>query len=219
MGHRIDLIYGSIVLQYEACPRCGEETLLQDGKTTCCHVDLGVRPGDSYKFMLDGVGNRRRKPSPGKCQQILRDQEGRCLYCNRELEVFEIVRGRLRILRAEFDHVVPFAYSRRNDVFAAACHECNHHKSDKIFNCLEEIQRYCQAYVERIAADEVPRVRTSVREETPVVKVLREKVPVQVLERPAPKSRPRLSKYKHWNRPSLRQYCGWVPPRRKKAKP
>jgi hypothetical protein len=53
-----------------------------------------------------------------------------------------IVPSRSNPRQIHWDHVVPFVFSGGNDGFVAACPWCNLHKSDKIFDTLEEARTY-----------------------------------------------------------------------------
>ena len=76
---------------------------------------------------------KRRQPSPTMQAELLRRQKNQCAYCG---SVFGSViqRGtRQEVVELNWDHVVPFAYSGKNDIFVAACGRCNRKKGSKMF--------------------------------------------------------------------------------------
>lgn len=110
-------------------------------------------PGVEWPSWVDGrrggfiPPDRRSRPRLGKAtrQAILTEQRHRCFYCG--IEFGDVVRRRARVmvLRPQFDHVMPFAFSQRNDaaqVFVAACQVCNGIKGDLTFLSIEDACEY-----------------------------------------------------------------------------
>ena len=86
----------------------------------------------------------RRRPPLSVQRGILDAQANRCYYCDRPFGSSVIRRGRLTILKAVWDHYIPFAYRGSNPAenFVAACQVCNGFKSSMIFETREEAQLY-----------------------------------------------------------------------------
>lgn len=77
----------------------------------------------------------RRHPDVATARRIIRNQTGRCAYCNASL----VERG------IEWDHFVPFAFSGVNlsDNWTAACPQCNRAKGAKHLATDEAIYNFC----------------------------------------------------------------------------
>jgi hypothetical protein len=93
------------------------------------------------------TGDKRRAPTKRQKAALIEKQRNRCLYCEHVIGTVVERRGKPVILRPNYDHFVPFAYSRRNprDGFALACHLCNGIKSCKIFTTIMEAQEFIRA--------------------------------------------------------------------------
>lgn len=94
------------------------------------------------------LGGGQRRSAPERVKRVIREKQGgRCLYC--DLEIGTIVRRRSRdiMLRPEWDHFVPFSYSRANNRqnWVLACHICNNIKGPRLFTTVVEVQDYVLA--------------------------------------------------------------------------
>jgi hypothetical protein len=90
---------------------------------------------------------RRRRPSSEFMEVQLQAQRGRCFYCRREFGAMVWRGKRLRVLRLEWEHRVPYAFNQNNQPsnFVAACHVCNGLKSSHCFDSDEEARAYLDA--------------------------------------------------------------------------
>lgn len=80
-------------------------------------------------------------------RRLLVDAGNRCVYCCRPFGAWEFVRGRMRRIRLEWDHAVPWCYSQNNysENFLPACNFCNGWKHATMFRTLDEAQVYLAA--------------------------------------------------------------------------
>lgn len=89
----------------------------------------------------------RRRPNMTTQKEILAKQCDRCLYCDLPFGV-EILRkgrkGRLIVLRLNWDHFVPYSWclTNPNDNWVAACHVCNGIKGPRRFETVADARRY-----------------------------------------------------------------------------
>lgn len=145
--------FGNVAIPRGYCEDCERQAFIIDGKLQCCDKRTSE--------VIDGA-QRVSEPDYHRCGpsltdriKILRRQDDRCLYCERRFGSQTWYKGKLIILRVNYDHVLPFEYGRDNSLgnFVAACHVCNNWKSSKIFTYLEEIQVYVAAKWERVNTD------------------------------------------------------------------
>ena len=108
---------------------------------------------------------KRYKPSATAQADLLMAWENRCAYCRLPFGLFVWKRGigawtrgqgherryykanhGAIVLRLEWDHFIPFAYSGSCDStqFLPACHLCNQIKSDKVFRTIEGVREYLE---------------------------------------------------------------------------
>jgi hypothetical protein len=93
-------------------------------------------------------GGGRRKAPPVRLQRkILEQQGGRCLYCDCEFGSTIYRKGKAITVRLNWDHVVPFAYSRTSVGvdFVAACHVCNGIKTCLMFDSVNQAREHILA--------------------------------------------------------------------------
>lgn len=132
--------YGSVVIPRDKCRNCGIISLVIDGKTACCEVPpIGseLKP----KKMSDHADRYVVRLAKSEKKRILLEQNNRCLYCNREFGSFYTPVGKRSPIKVvlNWDHFVPFAYSRTNNCeYVAACSRCNIKKGALIFDTLEQ---------------------------------------------------------------------------------
>ena len=135
-------LYGNVVLKRGYCVECKRFAIVLDNRLQCCDALLKESPTKVRRMSDVPLG--RDVPSREVQRKILKEQEQRCLYCQR-LFGSKLWRGRKEIaLRVTWDHVSPFVYSldNRDQNFAAACQVCNSLKSCKIFQTLEDARVY-----------------------------------------------------------------------------
>lgn len=131
-------LYGNVPIPKERCDSCGGQyAFVIDGLLQCCNTPFTATPRIVKREACPE--QERKRPSAAARRACLREQEDRCLYCERQFGSY-VTRGiRAYKLRVAWDHAVPFAYSQDNrDVnFVAACHICNGLKSSRIYPTLE----------------------------------------------------------------------------------
>lgn len=140
MGHTA--FFGNVAISRGFCSDCERQAFIIDGKLQCCD-----KPTDE---IIEGAQRvcepdpHKHGPSRTEKRKILARQHERCAYCERRLGSTVWYKGKLTLLRVNYDHVLPFEFSRDNSTgnFLACCHICNHWKATKIFTYLEEIQVY-----------------------------------------------------------------------------
>jgi|SRR5215831_3751605 len=122
-------VFGLVAMRRALCPECRRTSLILDGKLLCC----GIREDDSNPsgFISEcDVKLKRRTPNLSEKRHILKMQDFKCFYCDEEL------------IQINWDHFFPFSYTKRNDLFVAACPLCNSIKSNLIFETGEEARAY-----------------------------------------------------------------------------
>jgi len=122
--------------------------------------------------------------------KILELQENRCLYCEYEFgeKVMDVKKKREIVLRIEWDHVIPWAYTQSHNVdFAAACQICNRIKTSHVYDSIDDARldigekrkrRY--VYGEK-RGQELPEVWSGVQDKKAEEGILRENMPQQIL--------------------------------------
>jgi len=134
-------MYGTVMLERQICPECGEWALILHNRTACCEVPAEVLARRRAQRMSEGSPVRRR-PSVREKQRILRAQAYKCFYCNRYFGTLIERAGRISFLKLNWDHFIPFSYAMSGEHFVAACHICNSLKSDMIFETPEAAREY-----------------------------------------------------------------------------
>lgn len=137
-------IFGNIRMLRVYCSKCCGPTLVREGVKLCCNELVSESKITSVKVECEPQ-NHRLKPSLRKQREILEKQDNRCLYCNKPFGTPYYRNGKMLFTKLNFDHLVPFAYSKINkDNFVAACHICNGIKSSKVFDTVEETFHYIE---------------------------------------------------------------------------
>lgn len=134
-------LYGNVGIPRVFCQECQQYALVINGIKQCCdRRDEAEIKG--VERIIEPEGHRKHGPPKSQQSKILESQGHRCLYCDRRLGSTAWYKGKEIILRLHWDHVIPYEYGQSNELsnFVAACHVCNHWKSDFVFNSLEEIQ-------------------------------------------------------------------------------
>jgi 5-methylcytosine-specific restriction endonuclease McrA len=135
-------LYGRIAIERQYCFNCRQFAFIIDGHMACCRK---VVEGDATRLRrMVQAEQKRRRPSPYQRKQQIEKQEGKCLYCELDLDGYVFRNGRASRITIHWDHVVPYSYSQDNGAsnFVAACHVCNGIKHDLIFQTLEEARAY-----------------------------------------------------------------------------
>lgn len=136
-------LYGNVGIPRVYCQDCQRNALVIKGIKQCCDQ----KDADEVKGVeriIEPEGHRKHGPPKAEQEALLTAQGYRCLYCDKRLGSTAWYKGKRVVLKLHWDHVIPYEYGQNNDVsnFVAACHVCNHWKSDFVFNSLEEIQVY-----------------------------------------------------------------------------
>lgn len=146
-------LYGNVGIIRAFCQECQRTALVVEGIRQCCDQILNEEVNGTERIIEPEA--IKRQPNTREKIVILHRQHDRCLYCDRRLGSLIWYKGKRVTLRVNYDHVLPFEYARDNSLgnFVAACHVCNHWKSNKLFNCLEEIQVYVTEKWQRAETD------------------------------------------------------------------
>ena len=80
----------------------------------------------------------RKRPATQTQDEILDEQDHRCLYCGLPFGTVVVRRGIPSLLSVEWDHYVPYSYQYGNRGLVAACDVCNAIKHATQFESLEE---------------------------------------------------------------------------------
>lgn len=146
-------LYGNIGIIRSYCQDCERTALVLSGIKQCCDRPLAEDVTGTERIIEPEAV--KRQPNAREKRVILNRQHDRCLYCGRRFSSLVWYKGKQIVLRLNWDHVLPFEYCRDNadGNFVAACHVCNHWKSDRIFNYLEEIQVYVTEKWQRVETD------------------------------------------------------------------
>jgi 5-methylcytosine-specific restriction endonuclease McrA len=135
-------LYGNVKILKEFCPHCQGYAFVLHGRLACCNREAVAEP---RRFKRESEPEyARRRPSPDEQREILLFQNHCCIYCESPFGFIRYRHGRPLSLRIEWDHQIPFAYSRNNVTanFVAACHVCNRIKSSLCFPSIEEAAVY-----------------------------------------------------------------------------
>lgn len=135
-------IYGSTRLESDYCPDCQAHAFILGGKFSCCGKQC---ESDKWKDLIvevDTSNKKRQHPGAQERKIILEDQENKCFYCGDEFGQWRHINGTPKMVRLQWDHVVPFSYNGNNHEFVAACAECNIAKRALHFSDAEEAKTY-----------------------------------------------------------------------------
>lgn len=152
-------IYGNQSILRVYCHQCQTYALVVEGSKACClaaYESSDDEPPVRARRMTQSE-ERRRSLSRAAKKGILEQQKGLCFYCDREIGSTVYTSHKAVTLRLHWDHMVPFSHQRNNSRanYAAACHKCNHWKSNLIFDSIEGIRAHVKTKWERfLAGDE-----------------------------------------------------------------
>lgn len=137
-------LYGNVAMARQYCPACKQTSLIINDRLACCDSLAGATSGKVKRMSLPFQG--RKLPSRSAQLKILAGQGDRCFYCEMSLGSVKFRHGLPVVLKLNWDHSLPYAYSQNNnnENFVAACHVCNGIKSDKVFQTLDEARIYLQ---------------------------------------------------------------------------
>ncbi len=135
-------IYGNVSIPKGWCGRCGALSFIVEDHLVCCNVEVIDVPTSS-KRESNPLYVRKNLSAKQKVQQV-ESQGGKCFYCDRGFGSIVRRRNRWIVLKVNFDHLIPFAYTQNNKLenFVAACHICNQLKSCFVFDSIEDIRGY-----------------------------------------------------------------------------
>lgn len=140
------LLYGNVALHHGFCAKCDSPAFAADD--LCC-VECGTRLElDRRVKRVSAARYKRRKPSAGRQEEILTEQNNRCYWCRGAFGSALISpRGLVRTLKAAWDHFIPYSYtgSCADLEFVASCQVCNGIKSASMFDTEEE----CRGHIMR----------------------------------------------------------------------
>jgi hypothetical protein len=137
--------YGNVKMDRLYCERCKAYTFIIDGESACCDEPAENLQSKPFKVIIP-PRPKRMVPTQYEKEAILESQEGKCFYC--ELEFGQVVwdnrKKKARVLKINWDHFTPFAYSLNNNAnnFVASCNICNSLKSSKVFETIDEARLY-----------------------------------------------------------------------------
>lgn len=140
MNHYVQ--YGNVILKRTYCLHCKSYTIVLDGKKECCG-ELFEEKCNKIKII---VQPRRKRIDLSELQKetINEKQDFKCYYCNNLLGYYYIRKEKVLKSSIHYDHIEPFCHSHNNKIynFVASCNICNHIKSDKIFDNMDDLMNY-----------------------------------------------------------------------------
>lgn len=167
--------YGRIILKRMECPDCKRFAFILDGRMACCDLEVSTE-FTRKKRMSDSPEHRAHPLLSRKVRKAILESQGhRCLYCDRKFGAHVYRKGHLIRLRLQWDHLVPFVYSRDNSFgnYGASCQVCNQIKSCFVFHTLEEARVFIHEKRESKGyTDSVSALREGVPRQSEVAKIL-----------------------------------------------
>lgn len=143
-------LYGNVSIARAYCGSCRGFAFVLEGKLQCCNRVYNFK-ASKYRRISEPEFIRR-DPRPRDKKEILKEQNDRCFYCDQEFGTSVYIKGetglkrrtRLKVLRPEWDHLVPYSWHAKNDALniVAACQCCNAWKGAIMFNTVEEAKVY-----------------------------------------------------------------------------
>jgi len=165
--------YGTVLLERRYCEDCKGFAFVVEGRIQCCDSIADKAPL-RYSILMSSAPPNRKGPSSPIKKRILRNQKHCCFWCGRRFRNI-VWRGQHKIiLRTEWDHVVPFSYSRNNreSNFVASCQICNGYKGALIFNAVEECRDYIKIRWEEKKYSDMRPMWGELHRETRISKIL-----------------------------------------------
>jgi hypothetical protein len=138
-------LYGNVRIPKSWCSSCRSWAFVLDGELACCGRDYKPKP--KHFRRVTSPPDERRPLGRDEKEAILRVQDYSCFYCERRFGSIAYLSGKERVIKIQWDHLVPFSFSQNNQAgnIAAACQFCNNWKRDLVFNSLEEAQVFLNA--------------------------------------------------------------------------
>lgn len=135
-------LYGSVALERGYCESCEAMAIIKNGRFQCCNSPVENAPEKFERMSEPFYG--RKTPAKAEKDKIVNQQGNGCFYCGVTFGSIRFRRGLPFIVKIQWDHKLPFAYSQNNrtENFVASCHVCNGIKSDHLFQTVEEAQVY-----------------------------------------------------------------------------
>ena len=146
-------LYGNVAIKQDFCQQCEVEAFVIAGRLVCCNRPHSVGECVPLKRVSNPC-HIRNIPGVRDRRKILKEQQGKCLYCSREFGSLAYTKSKPKkiiVLKIQWDHVIPFSYNQNNSTtnFVAACHQCNRMKHNKLFHSVEEIRKYVNKRIEQ----------------------------------------------------------------------
>jgi 5-methylcytosine-specific restriction endonuclease McrA len=137
-------LYGNVALERGYCNKCKAMAIIKHGFFQCCDSPVENTPTKFERMSEPYCG--RKTPTKADKDKIINQQDNRCFYCDVTFGSIRFRNGLPFVIKIEWDHKLPFAYSQNNQTenFVASCSVCNRMKSSNIFQTVEEAQVYLQ---------------------------------------------------------------------------
>jgi len=131
-------IFGNTVVKQYKCLSCGSLFFPEADEKLCSHCK-GKKVSDKQIQQISPLQKIppkfRRSPYPTK--RIFKRDNYTCRYCGRSAKDDCLV-------KLTIDHFIPYKYSGNHhpDNLLTACWDCHKHKSDMIFETIEQAKEY-----------------------------------------------------------------------------
>lgn len=138
------VFYGNAILHKAKCPDCEQKSIVIKGRSNCCNTP--ITDNEVTEINRKSITHNSRFISQSLKFSILKAQKYKCFYCRLEFGTKVYKKAREIILRAVFDHIIPYFYDQNNKEgnIVASCQVCNHIKSALMFENVEDITDYVQ---------------------------------------------------------------------------
>ena len=137
-------MYGNTKLLRVYCYACRCNAFVVKGFKACCDTEIKSELR-LENFTIECEPEFIRKTPPKEIQEkILNAQDHSCFYCEHTFNTHVFRDGKPKRVVLNWDHFVPWAYSRDNKGFnfVAACSICNQLKSNKVFDTVDQARLY-----------------------------------------------------------------------------
>ena len=136
-------IFGKVTLCQIKCPDCGEKTLCNENELECSCGGIIDKPEISNMKMISS-NERKQNWKKSFKNNLIKVQNGKCFWCDREFGSFISYKGKPRKLYIRVDHMVPFSFTKTHDEsnLVASCSICNGFKHSKIFRTIEDCREF-----------------------------------------------------------------------------
>lgn len=132
-------LYGNVGIERRYCDDCKRFAFVIDGRIQCCdeRVESVLK---KPRRRISDVVTARNHPRAKDQKRILREQDWKCFWCDKEFGKSVWRKNVRTVLKVNWDHLVPFSYCANNNSsnFVASCQICNNIKHSLIFNSVEE---------------------------------------------------------------------------------